>query len=653
MALIGLAGLIVPLAVHLFNLRRFRVVILPSVELLISINQRTKKMRELKNILVLLARMLIVFLIVASFARPELGKDAFDSHDTVFYLDNSFSLQNEVESGVSGLERGVRLIEAWLDASPASGRFRLVTNDFGEHPTSWLSRQQLRDKLTEMRFSDKSRTFQQVIGQTAGLSVPHTVVYFSDFQESTFGEFRVPKGGEELDLILAPIRFRPRPSVLFDSVYVDRPVLMPGEPIELHVVLRNAGNQKAPDLQLEVLRGNKLVHTSGFSLDIQETQDHVVRLDLGLLKSPRLQLKINDAPLHFDNRWRMIVNPYQRIRVCYIYQDAPSRAFLSLFANQELFEFAHFPLAGLDYEHLKSSGLVVLHELGQIPPSLLQKIQDLNVVLIPSKAPDLDSYGALFARRMRRVKKPERRPLVVGPQSASFFDGVFARWTDRLDMPDATRSLESDLEETSVLSDNFGNPFLIHVEGQTSRFLFTGPFGEDYTDLTKHGLFLPLFYRMAFIGNPHFQVLSAFSPDDRIIRVTNQGLKPGDEVVLRGPDLSVYPDHAMSRETLTLYPGASSLSAGFYDIESEDSLVGGFAVNPDKRESLPAAISDEVLTDWVRSKEGLRIIEAEDAVDFSTEGGQRAKKFPLYKGTLLLAMLFLAVETFALRKSPP
>jgi len=99
--LYALLLLIIPIIIHLFQLRRFKKVAFTNVQFLKRVTLKTRKSSQLKKWLTLLTRLLLFGCIILAFAQPYLSNtDSFSTeNETVIYLDNSFSMQAKGENG--------------------------------------------------------------------------------------------------------------------------------------------------------------------------------------------------------------------------------------------------------------------------------------------------------------------------------------------------------------------------------------------------------------------------------------------------------------------------------------------------------------------------------------------------------------------------
>ena len=91
----ALPALLIPVLIHLFQLRRFKVQAFTNVALLEKIRLQTRKSSQLKKWLILIVRLLAIGCIILAFSQPFLSNQTAqkNSSETVIYLDNSFSMQ--------------------------------------------------------------------------------------------------------------------------------------------------------------------------------------------------------------------------------------------------------------------------------------------------------------------------------------------------------------------------------------------------------------------------------------------------------------------------------------------------------------------------------------------------------------------------------
>ena len=101
--LYALALVAIPIIIHLFNFRKFKTVYFSNLRFLKSVKEKTKSQSQLKHLLILLSRILAISSIVFAFAQPYLPDENTNNKANHFaaniYIDNSFSMDGENQSG--------------------------------------------------------------------------------------------------------------------------------------------------------------------------------------------------------------------------------------------------------------------------------------------------------------------------------------------------------------------------------------------------------------------------------------------------------------------------------------------------------------------------------------------------------------------------
>ncbi len=87
--------LLIPILIHLFQLRRYKKTPFTNVAFLETVIQNTRKSSTLKKWLVLCTRLLALTFLIFAFAEPFIPNTerALQPQETVIFIDNSFSMQ--------------------------------------------------------------------------------------------------------------------------------------------------------------------------------------------------------------------------------------------------------------------------------------------------------------------------------------------------------------------------------------------------------------------------------------------------------------------------------------------------------------------------------------------------------------------------------
>ena len=99
--LYGLSAIMIPIIIHLVELRRAKKILFTNVAFIREVKNITASHRRLKQILILLARIGFVVFLVLLFAQPYLlnkQNAVNNTNNFKLFLDNSLSMQNESEN---------------------------------------------------------------------------------------------------------------------------------------------------------------------------------------------------------------------------------------------------------------------------------------------------------------------------------------------------------------------------------------------------------------------------------------------------------------------------------------------------------------------------------------------------------------------------
>ena len=149
--------LIIPILVHLFQLKKFKKVAFTNVAFLQKIVLQTRKSSQLKKWLILTTRMLLFSAIIIAFSQPYFSnKKEQEKQQNFIYLDNSLSTNSKGEKG-DLLQIALQEI---IENSSEKENYSLLTNDEFYKDISTL---ELKKVLLNIKNSGKSSNFDDVL----------------------------------------------------------------------------------------------------------------------------------------------------------------------------------------------------------------------------------------------------------------------------------------------------------------------------------------------------------------------------------------------------------------------------------------------------------------------------------------------------------
>ena len=138
----ALFAILIPVIIHLFYFRRFKKVYFSNTRFLKEIKEETSNTNKLKNLLILLSRILAIVFLVFAFAQPYIPQGEKIKQGMAgisIYFDNSFSMQaNSNETSL--LEKGKKIATEIINAFPENSNFQIITNDLHGEEMRWIDK---------------------------------------------------------------------------------------------------------------------------------------------------------------------------------------------------------------------------------------------------------------------------------------------------------------------------------------------------------------------------------------------------------------------------------------------------------------------------------------------------------------------------------
>jgi hypothetical protein len=177
--------LIVPILVHLFQLRKFKTEFFTNVKFLKELDIQTRKSSKIKKYLLLATRLLLLTFLIIGFAQPFFkAKDSKKALNELYIiLDNSNSMQAQGKQG----ELFKRTVQELLEHTPENLNFSLITcsDNFWNTDIKTIQRElqnleyssnsfQIEAQLAKIR-AHKSASNKDIVIISDGLGLPSEV----------------------------------------------------------------------------------------------------------------------------------------------------------------------------------------------------------------------------------------------------------------------------------------------------------------------------------------------------------------------------------------------------------------------------------------------------------------------------------------------
>ena len=282
--------LLIPVIVHLFQLRRFQKVPFTNVEFLKSVTMQTRKSSQLKKWLILTTRLLLLAAAILAFAQPYTSevKGLNKETETVIYLDNSFSMQAKGTQGEL-LKRAVQDIIGNFDETET---FTLYTNS---HTFRNVTPKAIRNDLLQLEYTGDQLDYDAALLKGKNLfananAALRNLVLISDFQQKS----RPLNIQQDSTVRVNLVQLKPQDmaNVSIDSAYVSNSTI---SNFELNVVVNQQGNS-VETLPVSLYDGDNLIAKASIT-----ESDRTASFTLPGNQKINGRIYVDDANLQFDN----------------------------------------------------------------------------------------------------------------------------------------------------------------------------------------------------------------------------------------------------------------------------------------------------------------------------------------------------------------
>ena len=523
----ALPALLIPILIHLFQLRRFRVQAFTNVALLQKIRLQTRKSSQLKKWLILLIRLLLIASIITAFTQPFLSNQSAQKNnsETVIYLDNSFSMQ-AIGSKGSLLNRAVQDVITGFDATEKIGVF---TNSQSYKSTSIKN---LKTELLSLKYSQNQLDLHTVILKGTSLfsdskTSSKTLIVVSDFQQQKDETPLVVDSS--IRVVLVPLK-----PINSANSYIESVSLEPSLNANYSLNVRGKTSRTTDDpISVTLYQDQSVI---GKSI-LEKSKDYKTTFVLPNTLEFSGKLSIEDTQIPYDDTFYFNIPKAEKIRVLAIQENKNTSYLKKLYAGEE-FIFQSQNYKSLDYSQIKTQNLIVLNGLAEISLVLKNTLEAFMenggvVVMIPSKNGNLNSYNQLLAlqtnHRLRPLQTQEKYITNIAYKHPVLKD-VFEEEVTNFQYPKVQYYYPLTTSTNSVLSFEDQQPFLVQFK---MLFLFTAAVEPEASNFVNSPLIVPTFYNIGksslkspplfyWIGSENNFDIKINLQKDRILKLANK-----------------------------------------------------------------------------------------------------------------------------------
>ena len=624
--------LVLPILVHLFQLRRFKKEYFTNVQFLKALSIQTRKSSKLKKWLLLATRLLLMSALIFAFAQPFFNaKDKNNvSNEMFIILDNSFSMQAKGQKG----ELLKRAIEDLLEHTPENQNFSLITNNQTFWNTDIKSIQKdlqnlkyapsqfdLDNQIAKIK-SRKSNFKKDIIVITDAVGLKINQLKNNDENLNTF--FIIPKAEKS-------------ENVSIDSVYINQTL---DKFYEIGLKLSVFGEEKK-EFPIALYNQNKLIAKTLLKL---ETKQKTINFTIPK-EDFNGYFSITDNSLDYDNNLYFSISKPEKINVISI-GTTENSVFLSKIYNSNEFNFSNFEIKSLDYNVLEKQDAIVLNELSEIPQALQTTLKSFtekggNLIFIPSEKCNvancnafLNNFGSVQFKNLDEKQKLITKIAFENP----LYNGVFEKKIINFQYPSIKKSFVVSTSNPSILSFEDQSVFLTSIQNLMGKvYVFSAPLNKQNSNFLQSPLVVPTIYNMAqntqktgicafTIGNNNSLIIDANLSKDEIVNLKNTSKKNGENFI---------PVQQILNKKVKLAFNDYPEEAGNFGAFAKDNLLKNISFNFGRTESNLSEPNFDLLNDFKKTDSVETLFDSIKADRTNNE---------IWKWFIVLTLLFMVAE---------
>jgi hypothetical protein len=569
--------LIVPILIHLFQLRRFQKVQFTNVKFLKAVKLQTRKSSQLKKWLTLLTRMLLLACAIIAFAQPFIPntEDFNETQETVVYLDNSYSMQATGKNG-SLLNEA---IQDMINNFPEDEKISLFTNTQTFRNTSLKA---LKNDLIQLEHSPTQLNYDALFIKGKELfskdkSSSKNLILISDFQQKDNPvKF---ESDSTINIKLVQPKSTLVSNVSIDSVYVAN---SNSETLDLNVKLSNQG-EAIDNITVSLFNDDVLLAKN--AVDINENSEATFSVSNNAVINGKLV--IEDAGLQYDNSFYFNINAKPKIKVLAINENTDD-SFLKRIYTDDEFEYNSFKINNLNFNLIPDQNLIVLNELGSISDALrtalISFINDGGYILtIPSKEINLNTYNQLFKTinlpQYNSLSSQQKRITTINYNHPLLANAFYSK-VSNFQYPKVESSYSFSSNANSVLSYENGNAFLI---GNNGVYSFSSALNDDNSNFKNSPLIVPVLYN---IGKESLKLPQLYYSIGQPNSIAINAVLGQDDILTLGTDENtVIPLQKTFSKTVVLETADYPKNAGIFTVKNESEVLQNLSFNYNREES--------------------------------------------------------------------
>lgn len=624
--------LLIPIVVHLFQLRRFKKEYFTNVRFLQALSIQSRKSSTLKKWLLLACRCLLLTALILAFAQPFFeSKDSKNANNELYIvLDNSYSMQAKGKKG----ELLKRAVQDLLEHAPEQTTFSLLTNTENFWNTDIKT---ITNALQNLEYSATPFNAEALLSQIKARksAFKKDIVIITDAVDLDV------KALKSVSKYLVPLFIIPeaeqKTNVSIDSVFIKKAV---SNFYEISVEISNYGSDM-DRIPVALYNENKLIAKTSVTL-----KGNKQSIPFTIPKQAfHGYASISDDGLAYDNTYYFSIAEMKKVNVLSIGDESKSE-FLSRIYTAPEFSFRNSTLSALDYNSIEEQNAIVLNEIDAIPQALSTTLQSFinkggSVILIP--AADTKDTNAFLAKvsniQLTDWAKNEKQITKINFDHP-VFNAVFEEKITNFQFPKTKASFKLSSNNPSALWYEDQSAFLTAVINPVGVLaVFAAPLNTENSNFQQSPLIVPTFYKLATLQQSNGSLAQIIGNDQP--HITPVTLSKDAILEVKGPGEPFIPVQQILSNKVKMRFTEYPQQAGNFRIYNKKQWIENISFNYNRNESDLSQTNQNAASDFDTESS---IESFFDALQTNRTDNQIWKWFAIF--ALLLALTEMAIIRF-------
>lgn len=657
--LFALLALVIPIIIHLFQLRRYKKVVFSDIRFLKQITEQNQKQGNIKEWIILAARCLALACLVFAFAKPFIPfnqKEIVRNNKAIsIYVDNSLSMSQLGKDGQL-LEIAKNKAKDIASFYSDNDLFQILTNDFEGKHQRLLDKKDFLLYLDEVQLSNQTKLFEKILSRQkqAFEEVPSAtkIVYLiTDLQQNQFNSLNQVDSNLQVNLV--QIKPNLANNLSIDSAWIEQPLILPNTNTNLFIKVSNFGDLDISDVPLTFKIDGIQKGISNITCKANSNQIVQLQFTLNDASYHQSELSLLDNPVVFDDKLYLTLKAFGNQTVIAINANESIK---QVYGIDENYQLENFTINAIDYSAFNKASCIILNELPEFSSGLQTEIQKYIsnggvLYVIPNANNETLAKTNEF---LKQLNAPQLAPMVTQNLKVSrintfdeVFKNVFSKIPDMANWPALSKNynmqINSAIKGNMVAALNNDAPFIFKskfVNGTV--YLSSTPLQNDWSNFTEHALFVPFMLRLPLV-NKHSNAL--YYNIEKPINYIFEKNTSSKVVYLKDKKDEIAFDvtNSNNKSAINL---SNIKQAGSYQImaNNKTEVLADVSFNLNRMESNLSVITKDSL----QTANG-QILQTNDLAKHQKEIELSFNGTPLWRWFLLAAILFVLVEVLLLK----